>query len=639
MRAPERPRPAPCPPPPASRSARRGPDVTPRGARRRRPRPPSPLLPPWRSRGGLAGCRKKAQGGAGRQRGGHGEWRGARPRGLRARAVARASSPRPASAPRRRSSPSSARCWTRAWTSCCCCRRPAAQRHGERPRRWTAACCGCPATTRRATSTRRWPRASCPWRSSRRETATLLTIEKLFAEPRVPARGGDGGRAARATSRRTRPSSHEPEQVRAAQIVVKGLDEARRLQAQLKAGKKFADLARRYSLSADAKVGGDLGFFPAGRCRPAFDEVVFRLRVGQVSEVVRPSTASTCSGCWSGGRRASGSFAEVRAQVEAKLLAQRRAEAQEEYVQELQGAGAGPGERAALQAIRGRPAHRRPAPKAVSTLPIDTGTEEEAHEEADGRERWWRRCCWAPRRRPRGAGGPGGGGGEQRRHHALRGGEARGAGARPARRASATRRSAPRLRRRCCSGAGAAHRREAAGGADPGAGPRGHRAEVDAAWTTCSSRTTSTDEAQFEELLRGEGFTLKAYKRLPAQPALAHEAGAAEGAQQGEGLRGGPEGGVRAVRQASAATSRCTRATSWCRCPQNATPEEVETARKQALALRRGAQAPAWTSPSWRKAQERGPERRGRWRPGLLPARRDDAGLRAGGLRAARRAR
>ena len=78
----------------------------------------------------------------------------------------------------------------------------------------------------------------------------------------------------------------EPEQVHAQQIVVKGLDEAKRVQQQLWQGKKFPDLARRYSLSPDARVGGDLGFFARGTMPPAFDEVVFKLSVGGTSEVV-----------------------------------------------------------------------------------------------------------------------------------------------------------------------------------------------------------------------------------------------------------------------------------------------------------------------------------------------------------------
>ena len=145
--------------------------------------------------------------------------------------------------------------------------------------------------------------------------------------------------------------------MRAAQIVVKGMDEARRVQAQLKAGgKKFADLARRYSLSADAKVGGDLGFFPRGQMPPAFDEVVFRLPVGQVSDVVETEYGYHLFRVLErkAGRKLD--FAEVRHLVEAKLLAQRRAEAQTKYEEELRAKAKVWVNETTLQAIRGRPA-------------------------------------------------------------------------------------------------------------------------------------------------------------------------------------------------------------------------------------------------------------------------------------------
>ena len=69
----------------------------------------------------------------------------------------------------------------------------------------------------------------------------------------------------------------EPEQVHAAQIVVKELDQAKEIRSRLRDGAKFADLARERSLSADAKDGGDLGWFPRGVMPPQFDEVAFSL--------------------------------------------------------------------------------------------------------------------------------------------------------------------------------------------------------------------------------------------------------------------------------------------------------------------------------------------------------------------------
>lgn len=186
--------------------------------------------------------------------------------------------------------------------------------------------------------------------------AARLTIEKLF-NAQVYTRVALTEEELRAWFAAHEAEYAEPEQVRAAQIVVKGMDEARRVQAQLKAGgKKFADLARRYSLSADAKVGGDLGFFPRGQMPPAFDEVVFRLPVGQVSDVVETEYGYHLFRVMErkAGRKLD--FAEVRHLVEAKLLAQRRAEAQTKYEEELRAKAKVWVNETTLQAIRGRPA-------------------------------------------------------------------------------------------------------------------------------------------------------------------------------------------------------------------------------------------------------------------------------------------
>ncbi|HEX5744684.1 MAG TPA: peptidyl-prolyl cis-trans isomerase [Archangium sp.] len=185
--------------------------------------------------------------------------------------------------------------------------------------------------------------------------AARLTIEKLFTN-HVYTRVAVTEEELRAYYAAHETGFSEPEQVRAAQIVVKGIDEARRVQAQLKSGKKFADLARKYSLSADAKVGGDLGFFPRGQMPPAFDQVVFYLSPGQVSDVVETEYGYHLFRVLEKKPGRKLEFAEVRDQVETKLLAQRRAEAQETYEKELRTKAQVWVNEPTLQAIRGRPA-------------------------------------------------------------------------------------------------------------------------------------------------------------------------------------------------------------------------------------------------------------------------------------------
>jgi peptidyl-prolyl cis-trans isomerase C len=187
-----------------------------------------------------------------------------------------------------------------------------------------------------------------------RESQRLL-IEKLFTH-HVYSRVAVTEEELRAYYAAHEADFHEPEKVHAAQIVVKGLDEAKRVQAQLRAGKKFADLARRYSLSADAKVGGDLGLFPRGQMPPAFDSVVFSLRPGQVSDVVSTEYGYHLFRVNEFKPARKRDFAEVRKLVEARMVKLKQAEAHEAFEKELLAKAKIWVNEPTLQAIRGRPA-------------------------------------------------------------------------------------------------------------------------------------------------------------------------------------------------------------------------------------------------------------------------------------------
>jgi len=75
--------------------------------------------------------------------------------------------------------------------------------------------------------------------------------------------------------------------VRASHILVSSLEEAKSVQAELKAGKDFAELARKYSSCPSGKEGGDLGFFSKGQMVKEFDDAAFALKPGEVSAPVK----------------------------------------------------------------------------------------------------------------------------------------------------------------------------------------------------------------------------------------------------------------------------------------------------------------------------------------------------------------
>jgi len=77
-----------------------------------------------------------------------------------------------------------------------------------------------------------------------------------------------------------------PEQVRARMIVVADNEEARQIRASLTRA-NFAATAKEKSLSPEKAAGGDLGFFGRGDMPQEFEDVVFNLRPGEISAVVK----------------------------------------------------------------------------------------------------------------------------------------------------------------------------------------------------------------------------------------------------------------------------------------------------------------------------------------------------------------
>lgn len=78
------------------------------------------------------------------------------------------------------------------------------------------------------------------------------------------------------------------EQVRARHILVADEKTADTVEAKLKAGGNFADLAKQYSTDTASKgTGGELGFFARGKMVPAFSDAAFALKVGATSAPVK----------------------------------------------------------------------------------------------------------------------------------------------------------------------------------------------------------------------------------------------------------------------------------------------------------------------------------------------------------------
>jgi len=83
---------------------------------------------------------------------------------------------------------------------------------------------------------------------------------------------------------------NEKESVHARHILVKTEDEAKKIISQLKSlsgeklKEKFIELAKKESTGPSGPKGGDLGYFSKGQMVPAFNDKVFSMKKGQVTQ-------------------------------------------------------------------------------------------------------------------------------------------------------------------------------------------------------------------------------------------------------------------------------------------------------------------------------------------------------------------
>ncbi len=77
------------------------------------------------------------------------------------------------------------------------------------------------------------------------------------------------------------------EEVRVRQILVHDEALASEIVSKLKKGAAFEDLSRQYSLAPNAKKGGDIGYVSHGELPKMFEDEIFALSPGSVSNVIR----------------------------------------------------------------------------------------------------------------------------------------------------------------------------------------------------------------------------------------------------------------------------------------------------------------------------------------------------------------
>ena len=124
-----------------------------------------------------------------------------------------------------------------------------------------------------------------------------------------------------------------PEQVRASHILLgkrgikpeekpEYLAQITEVEAKLKAGESFEDLAKEHSTCPSSAKGGDLDFFGKGSMDPAFEKVAFELEVGQTSGIVETSFGYHIIKVTDKNEAGTKSLKEVQPQIVGYLLQQ-----------------------------------------------------------------------------------------------------------------------------------------------------------------------------------------------------------------------------------------------------------------------------------------------------------------------------
>ena len=121
------------------------------------------------------------------------------------------------------------------------------------------------------------------------------------------------------------------QEVHARHILVETEDEAKAIEAELKKGADFAELAKKKSKDPGASDGGDLGFFTKDQMVPEFSAVAFALEPGKISDPVKSQFGWHVIKVEEKRNRKAPDFEQVKRQIETYVTRK----AQAEYVAKL----------------------------------------------------------------------------------------------------------------------------------------------------------------------------------------------------------------------------------------------------------------------------------------------------------------
>src|SRR5712671_424116 len=121
------------------------------------------------------------------------------------------------------------------------------------------------------------------------------------------------------------------QEVHARHILVETEDQAKKIEADLKKGADFAELAKKESKDPGASDGGDLGFFTKDQMVPEFSAVAFALEPGKISDPIKTQFGWHIIKVEEKRTRKAPDFEQVKPQIETYVVRK----AQADYVAKL----------------------------------------------------------------------------------------------------------------------------------------------------------------------------------------------------------------------------------------------------------------------------------------------------------------
>ena len=111
--------------------------------------------------------------------------------------------------------------------------------------------------------------------------------------------------------------------------------EIKRILAELKEGKDFAEAAKEYSEDVSASMGGDVGFVVKGQMVPEFEKAVFRLKEKEISDVVETEYGYHIIRAEKIQKGRTLPFNEVKNEIKNTLVKMKQKSAYEDWMNEL----------------------------------------------------------------------------------------------------------------------------------------------------------------------------------------------------------------------------------------------------------------------------------------------------------------